>query len=44
MHHWSRPQWTEHFDQVDTLLEQVVGLPRPAVQPLPQPSREPSLA
>ncbi len=46
LRHWSRPLWSDHFDAVDSLLEQVVGLPRPALQPLPQPmpSREPSLA
>ncbi len=46
MRSWSRPLWSEHFAQVDALLDQVVGLPRPAHQPLPQslPSREPSLA
>ncbi|WP_052389168.1 glycosyltransferase family 4 protein [Belnapia moabensis] len=46
LRHWVRPCWSEHFNQVDTLLDQVVGLPRPAIRPLPQslPSREPSLA
>ncbi len=46
LRHWSRPLWSDHFDAVDSLLEQIVGLPRPALQPLPQPmpSREPSLA
>ncbi|MBL6076905.1 glycosyltransferase family 4 protein [Belnapia sp. T18] len=44
LRHWSRPQWAEHFEQVDALLDQVIGLPRPAAAPLPLPSREPSLA
>jgi glycosyltransferase involved in cell wall biosynthesis len=42
LRHWVRPQWSEHFDQVDALLDQVVGLPRPIPSPLPQPSREPN--
>ena len=46
LRHWARPQWSEHFDRVDALLEQVAGLPRPVPSPRPQiqPSREPSLA
>ncbi len=45
---WSRPRWSDHFDQVDILLDRVVGAPRPMPCPLPQPEivpdREASLA
>ena len=30
LQHWTAPRWSDHFAQVDTLLDQVVGAPRPA--------------
>lgn len=46
LRHWSRPDWSAHFEQVDTLLERVVAQPVPArpTQSHPLPQREPRLA
>ncbi|MBL6459327.1 glycosyltransferase family 4 protein [Belnapia sp. T6] len=46
LRHWTTPRWSEHFEQVDILLEQVAGATRPAARPVPapQPVRVPSLA